>query len=231
MEQQNPSDNIGTFILASLVSSYPDQLFQSDVETLLEDSEIAIPEPVRNIIQKTLTDVSSLEDLRSEYIALFDSGRGIAPLYETEYGRNRNFFKANELSDLAGFYKAFGFEFGTEENAREMLDHVSVELEFYALLGMKIEYLKGVNDQEGLAIVKDARQKFLKDHLGRFTSAILERPGVAESVFYGPIFSFINSLVEEECNKLDVKPNRVNWLGSEQDIGEVSCGGSVGNLQ
>lgn len=222
---------IGTFILASLASSYPDNLFNADVKTLLEDEEIQLPSDLRALFTKVLADESHLDDLRSEYIALFDSGRGIAPLYETEYGRNRSFFKANELSDLAGFYKAFGFELGNDETAREMLDHIAVELEFYALLGMKLEYLNEIKDEEGIAIVMDARRKFLKDHLGRFTAAILERPGVVDSTFYGPIFKFINELVERECLSLEVKPDRVNWLGSEQEAGEIACGGTLPNLQ
>jgi nitrate reductase assembly molybdenum cofactor insertion protein NarJ len=57
-------------------------------------------------------------------------------------------FKATELSDIAGFYRAFGFEMN-QEGDRDMVDHISVELEFYSLLMMKYLYLNKANDLMG----------------------------------------------------------------------------------
>lgn len=219
------------FILASLLTSYPDEAFSEDVQLLMEERADILPKKLRMAVEEVVKSEERINDLRSEYLALFDSGRGVAPLYETEYGRQRAFFKANELSAISGFYHAFGFEFGGEESAREMPDHVSVELEFYALLLLKQEHLEEAADANGIEIVASARGKFLREHLGRFVSSILERPGVVESETYGDILRFVEALVQSECVALGVAPERAAWIAGENEAGEVTCGGTVGCLK
>ena len=221
----------GEFILASLLTSYPDEAFSEDVQLLLEEKTDVLPQELRTEVEKIVKSDERINDLRSEYLALFDSGRGVAPLYETEYGRQRAFFKANELSAISGFYHAFGFELGGEESAREMPDHISVELEFYALLLLKQEHLEAAADTQGIEIVASAREKFLRDHLGRFVSSILERPGVGESETYGGILRFVENLVQSECEALGVAPERAAWIAGESEAGEITCGGTVGCLK
>lgn len=147
------------------------------------------------------------DDLRSEYIDLFDRGREAIPLYETEYARARTMVKGSELVDIAGFYKAFGLQIGPE-----MVDHIAVELEFYGWLLQKSDYLLEIQDTEGHEIVLDARKKFLKSHLGPFAQAICERPGLAKSEFYSAVFSHCRDLVHAECAKLEVPIERLNWV-------------------
>ncbi len=219
------------FILASLLTSYPDEAFSEDVQLLLEEKTDFLPKKLRTDVETIVKNEERINDLRSEYLALFDSGRGVAPLYETEYGRQRAFFKANELSAISGFYHAFGFELGGEESAREMPDHISVELEFYALLLLKQEHLEVAADAKGIETVASAREKFLRDHLGRFVSSILERPGVGESETYGDILRFVEDLVQSECIALGVAPERAAWIAGENEAGEVTCGGTVGCLK
>ncbi len=219
------------FILASLLTSYPDEAFSEDVQLLLEEKTDFLPKKLRTDVETIVKNEERINDLRSEYLALFDSGRGVAPLYETEYGRQRAFFKANELSAISGFYHAFGFELGGEESAREMPDHISVELEFYALLLLKQEHLEVAADAKGIEIVASAREKFLRDHLGRFVSSILERPGVGESETYGDILRFVEDLVQSECKALGIAPERAAWIAGEDEAGEVTCGGTVGCLK
>lgn len=219
------------FILASLLTSYPDDGFREDVKAMIEDGDAGLPESLKAKIRAFTADERRLDDLRSEYLELFDSGRGVAPLYETEYGRQRAFFKANELSEISGFYRAFGFELGGEEMAREMPDHLSVELEFYSLLRLKQDHLEGLEDKDGAEIVLDARKKFLGRHLGKFVSAILARPGVEGSPTYGEILGHCNALIQAECNLLGVKPDSTSWIEGEQEAGEMACGGTVGCLK
>ena len=224
--------NAHEFILASLLTSYPDEMFSVDVQLMLEEEQSMFSQELRRRITGIISDTGKIDDFRSEYLNLFDSGRGVAPLYETEYGRQRAFFKANELSAIAGFYQAFGFELGGEDTAREMADHLSVELEFYALLLMKQAHLEESGDGIGAAIVKSAREKFLRDHLGRFVSAILARPGVSESEIYADILRFCEKLIQSECAILGVVPEIANWVEGEQETSaEVSCGGTVGCLK
>lgn len=158
------------------------------------------------------------DDLRSEYIDLFDRGRQANSLYETEYGRSRAMVKGNELVDIAGFYKAFGLQIGPE-----MVDHIAVELEFYAWLLQKSEYLEKIQDLEGQEIVLDARKKFLKSHLGPFVGAICERPGVINSEFYSQAFGYCRELVHEECARLEVPIEALDWVDGKSEPDIMEC--------
>jgi nitrate reductase assembly molybdenum cofactor insertion protein NarJ len=186
---------------------------------------------IRERVEVVLASAAALDTLRSEYIAIFDRGRGHTSLYETEYGREHALVKGNALADIAGFYRAFGLEFGHQEGVHEMLDHVSVELEFYALLLMKQEALAAGTDADGQAIVLEARQKFLDAHLGRFMSAIAKRPGVTASAFYGPVLAWCRNLVAQECARLGISPVSVDWLSTCDDPEEMSCGGNCTFLE
>jgi nitrate reductase assembly molybdenum cofactor insertion protein NarJ len=227
---------ISPFVLSSLMTSYPGDYFREDLELLMEDRSIfelfenIAPESWVIVKEKLLELCGSndaIDELKSQYIDIFDRGSAVNSLYETEYGRGRAMVKGNELADIGGFYKAFGFELGGEDSVREMLDHVSVELEFYALLKMKQEYLRRENSNEGVEIVADARKKFLKEHLGRFIGAIGKRPGVAGNVFYSALFECCLKLVEKECAILGVEVITTDWLDAESATGEMTCGGAA----
>lgn len=211
-------------ILASILTSYPDEGFAEDVQAILKEGDARVPAELERELLAIVADPGKLADLRSEYLSLFDGGRGVSPLYETEYGRRRSFFKANELATIAGFYRAFGFELGGEDMAREMPDHLSVEFEFYALLKMKEEYLEAAGDREGVEIVHEARAKFLKEHLGRFVPAVLQRPGIAESAWYGAILRHCDQLLRAECEALGVQPEKAEWVEGESEGDEIACG-------
>lgn len=229
---------ISPFVLGSLMTSYPGDYFREDLELLLEDSaifdlfETIAPDSWKVVKQQLIelcVSTEAVDELRSQYIDIFDRGSAVNSLYETEYGRGRAMVKGNELADIGGFYKAFGFELGGEGSVHEMLDHVSVELEFYALLKMKQEYLSRENDAEGIEIVQDARKKFLKEHLGRFIGAIGKRPGVVGSLFYSALFDCYVKLVEKECTLLGIVPEVTDWLEAEAATGDITCGGSACN--
>ncbi len=216
----------GPFVLASLLTSYPDLDFQSAVTELLQDENITVPELLKKDLSYFLQSTEKLDELRSDYIEIFDHSKSLNPLYETEFGRERAMFKANELSDIAGFYRAFGFEMD-QDGAREMVDHVSVELEFYSLLQMKHLYLQEMFDMDGCEIVHDAMKKFMDAHLGRFVPAILERQGVQNSTIYKQVFSWVQNTVDNECSRLGVKPERATWFSSQVADENVCCGGTV----
>ena len=150
LESPGPS-----FVMASLLTAYPEAEFGQNLRILLEDqlnSSFGGPtvrQAFGNLQTRLLEVIGSderLDDLRSEYIDLFDRGRQVNSLYETEYGRERALVKGNELVDIAGFYRAFGFELDGDGERSEMLDHVSVELEFYSLLVLKSALLEDLGD-------------------------------------------------------------------------------------
>lgn len=223
MDREN---NLANLILASLISSYPEKEFKEHLSALLVDDSLYVPTELREKLMSLSKSETLVDELRSDYIKIFDHSKSLNPLYETEYGRERSMFKANELSDVAAFYKAFGFELDTE-GQKEMLDHVSVELEFFSLMKMKLGHLQQLDDKEGVEIVTEGMKKFLRDHLGRFPSAIATREGVLANEFYSATFKWINELVENECQSFDVQPEKIKWLVSDNLEDSICCGGSV----
>jgi nitrate reductase assembly molybdenum cofactor insertion protein NarJ len=167
-----------------------------------------------------------LDDLRSEYIDLFDRQQGHIPLYETEYGPGRSLAKGHDLADLAGFYHAFGVELADLEGSgrTELPDHVAVELEFYGYLLRKEAHLQSVHDQVGGEIVADARRKFLRDHLGGFLPSIAEQVAGTSSRTYQEIFAWCSALVRDECERMQAEPGALRARSGDPDEGELSCG-------
>lgn len=204
------------FALASMATAYPDDEFAETLRALggaLDAHEALGPLVAR------LADVG-LDDLRGHWIELFDHGKGSVSLYETEYGRMRGMSKGNDLADLAGFYHAFGLDLDATE-VHEQHDHVSVELEFYATLLAKERYLRDQSNDEGAEIVADARQKFLKDHLGGFVSALAGR--VQEDATYAALFGWAASLVRHECELAGVVPPPLDYFADEEARSEMKC--------
>lgn len=212
------------FLLASVLTSYPDEGFAESIRVLLDDPNANAPDSLRRLIERAIASESALDDLRSDYIDIFDRSKELNPLYETEYGRERAMFKAKELSDIAGFYRAFGFEMGADDGPRDMVDHVAVEFEFYSLMGMKQEHLADAGDHVGVEIVHDARKKFLTDHLGRFVRSIGERPGVRSNEFYREAIDWCASVVDAEVRLMGVRPDTATWFSSQAEKENVCCG-------
>ena len=72
-----------------------------------------------------------------------------------------------------------------------------------------------INDLTGIEIVEEGRRKFLQAHLGRFVSAISRRPGVINSEFYSQVFAWGAQLIEDECQRSDLKVEKADWMDSE----------------
>lgn len=219
-----------SFVLASLLTAYPTMDLEESVGVLLSDPEIKMEEDLRKMILSRV-EAKNLADIQSEYIDIFDRGQTTNPAYETEYGRHRALAKGNELSDIAGFYKAFGFELDADRENKDMIDHVSTELEFYALLLMKQINLDEIKDEEGSYVVEDGRKKFLMSHLAGFIGAIGNRPGIQESEYYRCIFGWISDLVGNECLDLKIQVDQVEWIQAEyKKEDEISCQVNTGGL-
>jgi nitrate reductase assembly molybdenum cofactor insertion protein NarJ len=99
--------------------------------------------------------------------------------YETEFGLPHEFRVSQELADLSGFYRAFGFTLGGA--VRERPDHVAVELEFMHVLALKGCLAATKGDAAHTEACLEAQRMFLGDHLGRwidpFAKIIAEHAG------------------------------------------------------
>lgn len=83
------------------------------------------------------------------------------PQYETEYCHwNDPTYRAHQMADIAGFYRAFGLE--TSADRPERPDHIALELEFLAFL---LEKRCVASKPDQIAICDEARARFVQDHL------------------------------------------------------------------
>lgn len=217
--------------LASLLAAYPVEGMPAALDEAVAVVGEARAAPAA-AVRRTLQEAGALDGLRSRYLQLFETGQGRASLYETEYGRMRGMSKGNDLADIAGFYQAFGLKLDDNpenpEATREMLDHVAVELEFYAMLLWKQAALSAQRDDEGVFVVEDARKKFLTDHLGRFLGAVASRPEVDVDPTYGQVFRWCRDLVAAECEALGVKPAPLDFFAAPEDDDPNACGEAKG---
>jgi nitrate reductase assembly molybdenum cofactor insertion protein NarJ len=206
-------------MLASVLAAYPSEELEQIVRSL--DDSVLERAGARSL-RAVLDGPEGLPSLRSQYIELFDRGGQRASLYETEYGRMRGMSKGRDLADIAGFYRAFGMTL--EEECHEMLDHLAVELEFYAVLLLKQVALIRVEDAEGVAIVEDARRKFLSSHLGALAGAVAERGEVAADAVYASVFGRCGQIIAEECSLLGVKTAPLDFFTDEEIKQDMKCG-------
>jgi DMSO reductase family type II enzyme chaperone len=146
----------------------------------------------------------SVEALSSSYHRLFGhTARGSVPPYETEYGAEALFQQPYEISDLMGFYRAFGLSFNAAE--RERPDHVSCECEFLSFLTLKEAYALSHKENSMLEQTRKANRLFLRDHLGHFAPAFAHRLTREDpDCFYGAVGNLCTRFVAGECARLGV---------------------------
>jgi len=122
----------------------------------------------------------SLDALQSEHRRAFGATGSLC--YETEYGLPHEFRQSQELADIAGFYRAFGFDAGGP--TRERPDYLGTELEFMYVLALKEAYAQAQGMPEQVEICVDAQRKFVQDHLGQWIG--LFALGLEHSAADGP---------------------------------------------
>lgn len=133
------------------------------------------------------------EGYRAEYFRLFE--RGAASLYEaTPTGPGLLAGPdVMRIADVAGFYRAFGFE------ARgERPDHLSAQLEFLALVCLQEAHARLAGLREEAQVCAEARRSFLRDHLA-WTRGLAERVRTATSraSFYH-LVALVESLIASD---------------------------------
>jgi TorA maturation chaperone TorD len=142
------------------------------------------------------------EEAQSARARLFGhTARGVCPLYELEFGRGEVFQKSADLSDLQGFYSAFGLEIPIGRHERA--DYLPLECEFMQVLSSKEACLIENNDEAGVEIVRGAQRTFLEAHLGHWLPAfgrmVHERDPEG---FHGALADFAIEFISAECERL-----------------------------
>lgn len=172
---------------------------------------------------------ANLERLKESYHRCFGhTAHPPAPPYETEYGEDTLFQQPQQLSDIAGFYRAFGLYL--KHDIFERVDHIVCECEFCAFLARKEAYSLETGDHEMLSQTRRAYYLFLKDHLGRFIPAFSRLVyRVQPRSFYATLAKVANFLIKLECQRLNVPlgPIALRVRPTIETDFCVTCGGGA----
>jgi putative dimethyl sulfoxide reductase chaperone len=128
--------------------------------------------------------------------------------YETEYGLPHEYRQSQEMADIAGFYRAFGFNIGG--GVRERPDHIAVELEFMHTLALKEAYALEKGTPEQVEICQAAQAKFLEDHLGRWIELYAQAVAHnsvghnAPDTLFTPLAQFTADFIQTDADRLGV---------------------------
>lgn len=173
------------FRILSMGFSYPDQDKCDDIDAIIHnlltdhDLDLEIQESLKSI-QKNI----DYKEILTEYSRVFL--RGTIPTTETAVCA-----KMNCVTDVAGFYKAFGM------NAKcgDSPDSIIYQLEFASLLLVKMALAK---DEEQSFIVQDAYQKFMNDHLIELAEKFQEKlETVAPINFYTELSKLLVAITKK----------------------------------
>lgn len=170
--------------------------------------------------------ISTVGELGQDYNRLFGHTlRGKVCPYETEYGGAHTFQQAQELSDLAGFYLAFGLQPSDARNER--VDHIAHELEFLEFLSCKEAYALEDDDEDMLAVTRDALKRFVGERLGHFGRAFGRHLHEADTGgFYGGLGGLCAAFLSSECERqgTEVGPEVLELRSTEEEDVPMACG-------
>jgi TorA maturation chaperone TorD len=188
--------------------SPPDSKWVAGAATILDpDATYELRSAVEALSNAGRVDIAVLASL---HVALFGhTARGSVPPYETEYGNEALFQQPQELSDLMGFYHAFGLTMKLGEYERP--DHISCECEYLSFLALKEAYALEHQQSEMLEETRKAQRLFLKDHLGRFLPTFAHKLRRQErSGFYTKLGDFCLRIMTQESTRLNITMGGLN---------------------
>jgi TorA maturation chaperone TorD len=219
----------------------PSQLAAAAAADLLREEALAAPVPLGfGELPPEALDLADVcaalarppDELRADYDRVF--GLVYArecPPYETEYCPTAEpFYRAQQLADVAGFYRAFGL---TGARALpERPDHVANELEFMAVLFLKDRLAAdraGPEATDRTAVCAAARAAFFSEHLAwwvpSFTAGLRRKAGDG---LYAALGRALAALLPAERGRFGVKAPRAPVRPAlierpEEDAGCAGC--------
>ncbi|GAB3667671.1 TorD/DmsD family molecular chaperone [Halopiger thermotolerans] len=158
-------------------------------------------------------------DLHDQWASLFgvEEGVTVSP-YELTYLPGPLMTNVRRLADIRGFYEAF--DLAVAEGKTDRGDHVCFLTEFLSHLSHREAALRLAGDDEGVAVVVDARRSFLEDHLGRWYWRFADEVGDhddGELAVYAALAELLAALVEREVEQLDLDPD---WVPDDPQVTE-----------
>jgi TorA maturation chaperone TorD len=126
----------------------------------------------------------------------------LCPPYQSSYGIQQMFSRVQDLSELAGFYAAFGLRVGY--GRRELQDHIALEFEFLSVLYGK----EAIALEEGWTsrarLCETARRKFIREHLTWLPFFADRLRQHASLSFYPAAIAWVETLLNTEPEYADV---------------------------
>jgi TorA maturation chaperone TorD len=166
---------------------------------------------------------TSDDEIEAEFNVLFSGAMECAP-FESAYERDI-FRKQHALADVAGFYRAFGFDLG--EASRWQPDYVGVQLEFCSIVLQRTGEAIADGLEEESAVCVDALRKFLLDHLGRWVEAFTGDVASKTRIpYYRGLAELTRKWLDLELRALDLEPDRLSSRHRfAEDAALPNCGG------
>lgn len=176
------------------------------------------------------------DNLFAEYDRVFGIGpTADCPPYETEFCGNREpFYRAQQMADVAGFYKAFGLNIARSRPERP--DCLALQLEFMSVLITKqrlAENFATKTGEEQGQICRAAQREFLRDHLvwwaPSYARGLERKAGDGPYAAAGRILASFLPIERRRFNlkspKMAVKPQSIER--PEESTGCNGCSTSV----
>lgn len=197
----------GLYATLALSFDYPDENYDWNLlSTSLQASGARLEN--RNGFDAALHNLSqAIDESRvssimpvEEYTFLF-ARQSLCPPYESAYIDSG---RGHSLADVAGFYRAFGFQIAPD--AHQLPDHIGSQLEFMAVLCAKEAYALQHNLSEQAEICRDARRTFLLEHLGFWTAVFAARvKATARLSLYPALAELVRAVLTHESHALNVQ--------------------------
>lgn len=170
-------------------------------------------------------DADNVDALSDRFFILFGhTAKGVVPPYETEYGKDAPFLQPQELSDIGGFYRAFGLV--VSEAAHERVDHISCECEFLSFLSLKSAFALEEELRDLLEESERAHKFFLRDHLAKFAASFGHRLSREDPFgLYGRLGNLCEALIRADCDRLGVSsgPDNLPIREAGEDHSPMAC--------
>jgi len=161
--------------------------------------------------------------LQTEHRRVFSHVQSVdCPPGEVAYTAQNIFQETEELSDLNGFFRAFGLDLAE----RERPDHISVELEFMYVLTFKEAYALLHHDMEKARLCRIVQRKFMSDHLGRWALHFAELLALAAGGGYlQSVAALTRAFLPGELALLRARPDAVTGrrLPDAPDPDDFAC--------
>lgn len=129
------------------------------------------------------------------------------PPCAVEYSEKTDvFYRSQRLSDIAGFYRAFGLEKSDRWTDRE--DHLGLMCEFMSLLAQKQLYgLIQDHEPEQVDVTAQAEEDFFREHIAWWVGSFADKlRAETDSSYYENLGRFLASFLPMERHYFDMEP-------------------------